>query len=387
MNAPRVAMLALVVGAAGGCGGGSAATDGGAGASGAAGSTGATGGAGATGAAGAGTAGTGAAGTGAAGMGAAGSGAAGTGVQDAGSGAKADTGPAPADAPVESAPGEVQVPAGCMACAAYGTPAPIGRVTGATMDQLSGIAASHKNPGVLYVHNDRTSTTVWAISEAGAVLATFNFTGVTVRDVEDVSVGPCATGTCVYLADIGGNLGARPDFTIVRFPEPTVAIGAPGSAAPVNVAAEKLVYTYPDGMLHNAESLLVDPRSGTTYVIDKVAAGMHSTAYRLSATFGGAPIVATKLMELPVPAAGDMPAIAADAHPCGAGFILATGNTAYEFRIAPTAPFEDAFKATPAVVPAAQEQQREGITYAPDGRGYYTNSEGSMQPINRVGCK
>jgi hypothetical protein len=91
--------------------------------------------------------------------------------------------------------------------------------------------------------------------------------------------------------------------------------------------------------------------------------------------------------ELPVPAAGDRPATAADAHPCGTGFILATGNAAYEFRIAAGAPFDDAFKATPVPVPVAAEQQREGISYQPDGRGYFTNSEGAMQPINHTACK
>jgi hypothetical protein len=82
-----------------------------------------------------------------------------------------------------------------------------------------------------------------------------------------------------------------------------------------------------------------------------------------------------------------MPATAGDAHPCGTGFILATGNTAYEFRIAPGAPFEDAFKATPVVVPVAAEQQREGISYQPDGRGFFTNSEGTTQPIHHTSCK
>jgi hypothetical protein len=98
-------------------------------------------------------------------------------------------------------------------------------------------------------------------------------------------------------------------------------------------------------------------------------------------------LVATKLGELPVPAAGDMPATAADAHPCGTGFILATGNTAYEFRIAPGAPFEDAFEATPVAVPVAPEQQREGISYQPDGRGFFTDSEGTTQPIHHTSCK
>jgi hypothetical protein len=165
----------------------------------------------------------------------------------------------------------------------------------------------------------------------------------------------------------------------VRVPEPTVAAGG-AAAAPVSVAAEKLVFIYPDGALHNAESLLIDPRGGTLYIIDKVNAGMPSTVYRLPAGFGGGPVVAVKISELPVPMANDTPATAADAHPCGTGFILRTNNTAYEFRIAATAPFEDAFKATPIAVPVGQEQQGEGVSYHQTGAVSIRRPRGTRRP-------
>jgi len=302
---------------------------------------------------------------------------------DARSDAAPDTASTAPDTPAERPPGEV-APA-CSPCADYAPATQVGRVTAAALDQLSGIAASRRNPGVLFVHNDHSSPEFWAVSEAGALLASFTYTGATVRDVEDIAVGPCPSGTCLFLADIGGNLAARPDYTIVRLPEPEVATN--GSAAPVTIAAERLVFTYPDGAQHNAESLLIDPRGGTPYIIDKVATGAPSTAYRLPTTFGGPTAVATKIGVLPVPMAADQPATAADAHPCGTGFILRTGNTAYEFRIAAGAPFEDAFRATPVVVPVAPEQQGEGIGYEPDGRGFFTNSEGAMQPIHHTACR
>jgi hypothetical protein len=33
------------------------------------------------------------------------------------------------------------------------------------------------------------------------------------------------------------------------------------------------------------------------------------------------------------------------------------------------------------------EAQSEGIAYRPDGRGYYTTSEGTRPPIHRVLCR
>jgi hypothetical protein len=276
------------------------------------------------------------------------------------------------------------MPAACSACAAYGPVQKVGMVQTGALNMLSGIAASHRNPGVLFVHNDGAQPEFFAVSEAGALLGTFTIGGVTARDVEDIAVGRCPTGLCVFLADIGNNVTPRPDFVILRTPEPAVAMNSGG--APVTVTGERLVFTYPDG-LHNAETLLVDPATGSLYVISKLAAGMPSSVYRLPTTFGGASAVATKVADLTVPAAGDQPATGGDAHPCGTGFLLRTNTILYEFRIPAGAPFEDAFRATPMAVPSAQEQQGEGVTYSPDGRSYFTTSEGSSPPINRVSCR
>jgi hypothetical protein len=286
------------------------------------------------------------------------------------------------DAAVDTPPGEM--PAACSACTSYGPVQKVGTVQTAALTQLSGIAASHRNPGVLFVHNDGARPEFFAVSEAGALLGQFTISGVTARDIEDIAVARCPTGVCVYLADIGNNLTPRPDFAILRTPEPAVMMN--GGGAPVAVTGERLVFTYPDGA-HNAETLLVDPATGSLYVINKLAAGMPSSVYRLPATFGAASAVATKIADLPVPAGGDEPATGGSAHPCGIGFLLRTYNTLYEFRIPAGTPFEDAFRATPMAVPAAQEQKSEGVTYSLDGRSYFTTSEGNSPPINRVSCR
>ena len=269
-------------------------------------------------------------------------------------------------------------PAACGVCAAYAAAQMVGQVQDPQLNAVSGIAASWRTPGVLYVHNNRDRAEFAAVAESGAVMARFTLTGATVRDIEDIAVGRCPAGTCVHLADLGNNVTPRTDFQILRVPEPTISMGAA-----TTLPAERLVFTYPDGP-HNAESLLIDPGSGALYVITKVAAGARSAVYKLPAfPAGGA---ATKVADLPVPAPADQPATAADAHPCGAGFLLRTNNTAYEFRVPLGSPLEDAFKATPTVVPFGAEQQSEAITYRPDGRGYYTTSEGAP-PIHRVVCK
>lgn len=273
---------------------------------------------------------------------------------------------------------------GCSLCASYGSAEQAGRITAPALNALSGIGASKRNAGVIYVHNDRNVAQFFAVSEAGALLGTFNLTGGSVDDIEDMAVAHCPSGSCVYLADVGGNISPRTQFAVMRVPEPEVRVDMPGGM--ISIAAERLVFSYPDNANHNAESILVDPNSDTIYVITKVAAGMPSAVYKFPATFGGAALTAEKVVDLTVPKTTDREAVSASAHPCAPAFLLRTYNTLYEFRAAPGASLEAAFSATPTVVPAATEMQSEGVTYRADGRGYFTTTEGAQPAINRVGC-
>jgi hypothetical protein len=275
-------------------------------------------------------------------------------------------------------------PTGCSLCASYGPAEQAGRITNTTLNALSGISASHRNAGVVYVHNDRNIAQFFAVSEAGALLGTFSLTGASVDDIEDMAVAHCPSGSCVYIADIGGNISPRTQFAVLRAPEPEVRVDTPGGTT--SIAAERLLFSYPDNANHNAESILVDPHSDTIYVITKVAAGMPSAVYRFPATFGGSALTATKVVDLTVPKSTDREAVSASAHPCAPAFLLRTYNTLYEFRAAPGASLEAAFSAIPMVVPVATETQGEGVTYRADGRGYFTTTEGAQPPIHRVAC-
>ncbi|HEY0708271.1 MAG TPA: hypothetical protein VGG33_15810 [Polyangia bacterium] len=296
------------------------------------------------------------------------------------------------DAGEEAAPrpeaGAPDVPAsdtgGCNVCAVWGQPTTLGRVSAAGLDALSGMAASWRNQGIVYVHNDRDRPVIHALNEMAGLVATLTLTGATVRDVEDMAVSRCPGGTCLYLADIGNNVNPREEFAIYRAIEPAlVAASMPSQQA---LPAERFAFRYADGA-HNAESLIVDPNGGGVYIVTKVNAGMPSAAYRLMTFVAGQVNVAMKLADLPVPRANDTPATSGTAHPCGAGFLLRTGNTLYDFRIAPGAPFEQAFRATPIAIPVATEQQGEAVTYRADGRAIYTTSEGASPPLNRTLCQ
>ena len=107
---------------------------------------------------------------------------------------------------------------GCS-CAAWGASATVGTLGDPELVELSGLAASRVHPGVLYAHNDSgDSARFFAMTLTGAPLGRFSLAGAVAHDIEDIAVGPCPQGSCVYLGDIGDNLTMRSDDTVYRIP-------------------------------------------------------------------------------------------------------------------------------------------------------------------------
>jgi hypothetical protein len=291
------------------------------------------------------------------------------------------------DAQPDSPPSP-DAPTGCGVCTSWGQPQLTGRIQTAGLDALSGMAASWRNPGVLYVHNDRDRPIVFAVTEGGALLGRYTLGGANVRDIEDMAVGRCPAGTCLYVADIGNNINPRTEFAIYRATEPAVdAAGPSGAAAPsMTMPAERFAFSYADGA-HNAESLILDAATGAVFVVTKEAAGARSAAYRLESFEPGQVNRAVKVADLAVPAAGDQPATSGSGHPCAPGVLLRTNNRLYELRAAAGAPLADAFRATPMLVPVGNEVQGEAVSFRADGRAYYTTSEGAGPPVHKVSCQ
>jgi hypothetical protein len=274
----------------------------------------------------------------------------------------------------------------CEPCESYAEATLLARVQLPELGALSGFAASWRNPGVIFAHNDRARSDLYALSEQGAALAHFVFDAASVTDVEDVAVGPCPTGTCVILADIGDNQAVRAEVAILRAAEPEVVSSGANAGAVTSLAFERFRVVYEDGA-HNAEGLLLDPASGALYIVTKLSAGQPSSIYALPALLDpDCDNQARLVADLSVPRAGDQPATAAASHPCGLGFALRTGNALYEFRIPAGAPFESAFVVQPVQVPAGDEPQSEAVSYWPDGRGIITSGEGASAPIYESRC-
>lgn len=105
---------------------------------------------------------------------------------------------------------------------------------------------------------------LFALDAQGTVAGRVEVSGAKVEDWEAIAVGPCGSGSCIYVADIGDNEAERKGITVYRVPEPE---GASGSAKVDGVFQA----TYPDGR-HDAETLLV-AGDGRLYIVTKGETG------------------------------------------------------------------------------------------------------------------
>ena len=151
-----------------------------------------------------------------------------------------------------------------------------GTVETKLLTEISGLAASRSQPGVLWAHNDSGDIArIFAMTDDGRHLGAYTLPSVQAIDWEDMALGPGPVDgkDYLYLGDIGDNAGQRSEITVYRVREPDA--GSDGELTDV----EALVLQYPDRP-HDAEVLLVDPLDGNIYIITKEIAGGPSTVFR-----------------------------------------------------------------------------------------------------------
>lgn len=281
---------------------------------------------------------------------------------------------------------------GLPGCTLFGEP----HVTGQPPDtgkvplvlaEMSGLAASTRHPGVFWTHNDSGNAfQAFAINERGTVLATLTLTGVAPKDLErmdleDIAVGPCTPDerrACIYLADTGDNFERRAQVRIFRFPEPD-------TVADATVAVETLPFVYPDGP-HDAESLILEPRTARLAVITKVRDSL-GTVYALDGLAPGKVTTATRLGELHAPGDVDFRTTAASLHESGQRLLLRTYTRVWELRQPGATRLEELLQGHVAEVPGPSQAQSEAITWLPGGRSYLLGSEFAGQLLYRVDCR
>jgi hypothetical protein len=252
-------------------------------------------------------------------------------------------------------------------------------------DETSGMAASSVYNNIYYIHNDSgDSSRFFAINQQGQLKGEFYYKPVGgaplgVKDCEDIAVGPGPVDgkSYVYVGDIGDNDATKPFITIYRAVEPEL---------PANVNKADFVQSnpffakYPDGP-HDAETLMVDPLEKLIYIVTKRHKSV--SVYTTPLLFNTKDTVTlTKRCDLHFK--GLQPfkwIVSGDISKDGTQVVLKSYSRVYYWKREGQEPIWQTLQRKPQQPAYEQERLGEAIAFAPNGKSYYTVSEGTKQPI------
>jgi hypothetical protein len=253
----------------------------------------------------------------------------------------------------------------------------LGHVAAPEATELSGLALSARQGGVLWAHNDSGDRPrLFALRTDGSLIASLDVPGADAVDWEDLAVGP---GGDLLVGDLGDNDAVRDSIVVYRVPEPRLA-ARPAATAP----ATRLTLRYPDGA-HDAETLLADRRTGELVVVTKRVSGV-SGVYAARVPPRGAPATAT------LRHAGDLElglgglATAGDVSADGRVIALRTYTAVHAWARRPGRSLAATLTGSrPCTSPTGLggEGQGEALALARDGRSFFTVPEGAAATLRR----
>jgi hypothetical protein len=237
--------------------------------------------------------------------------------------------------------------------------------------EISGIAASRINPGILYIHQDSgDANQVYLTDGNGADQGTLTLPSVSNRDWEDIAVGPGPVSgiSYLYVGDIGDNDAKYSSVFVYRFSEPELQ----GKTMPYTAditGVDKIELKYPDGP-GNAETLMVDPLTKDIYIASKQSnlSKIYVARYPQSTT---SVTVMTRVVQLYF-----NKATGGDISAGGTEILLRSNELIWYWKLPSGTSISSGLLTQPQVAPYANnEPQGEGIGFAADGSGYYTDTE------------
>ena len=261
-------------------------------------------------------------------------------------------------------------------CDSYARPTARGRVEDGTLDEISGIAVSRQNPGVLWVHEDSGNPAVLtALDTSGRTVATLTLDGATNVDWEDLAIGPCIdTGDawCIVVGDIGDNGATGRTLSIYTVVEPVL-----DSATDIVATPTRHDFGYPDAaedaealaILPDGTPVLVTKRNDATAGVYTLEAGADTLTWQAELATGAAWEGLTAM------------ATAADLSPDGTRLLVRSYLHLQEFEVDDlTAPV------LRGELSAALEVQGEAVAYDPVDGGFWQVAEGSGAVLYRAEC-
>lgn len=241
------------------------------------------------------------------------------------------------------------------------------------IDEASGLAASHTNPGTLWIHNDSGSpAVVYAIDQQVHYRGQIRIQGIDANDWEDMASFQIQQQAYLLLADIGDNHSRREHVTLNIITDPDISQRQDGFAQDVPIAW-RINVTYPDGA-RDAEGVAVDTQNQHIYLLSK--RDYPPRLYRIPLRPPSHSVVAEFITALPA-TARHMAArpTALDIRADNQCMLIVTYQNAYEFCRQHRQPWPEALTQTPRILPTLIMPQQEAGGYSHDDQSIWLASE------------
>lgn len=265
-----------------------------------------------------------------------------------------------------------------------------GAFSEARLTEASGAVASTSEPGVFWSQNDRgNGATLFAYDSSGASRGIMQLRDARNTDWEALALGPCESGVCLYIGDVGDNYAARAEVRVWRIPEPT-------TSATASAATTLLRIVYPGGA-RDVEAMWVAPDTSVWFATKRPTADDNgrlrpSQLYRVPADAWATGAVASAVLtdSLPIVPGTSVSrdwvtdaALSALMTDGRRRLAVLTYGSVYVFDADPWTGRPGTQVARCAVPPG--ERNAEGVSWLPDGRLMLVN-EGRGAALYRGRC-
>ncbi|WP_438480923.1 hypothetical protein [Oleiharenicola lentus] len=272
--------------------------------------------------------------------------------------------------------------------AGFAAPVVAGQLAEPKNREASGLAASHRTKGLLWVVNDSGGdNVVYAIDDKGAARGAVRLQGVKNTDWEDLTSFELDGKAMLLVADTGNNFSTRTPCVLHVFTEPDVARLSPGQE--ITLTPDYSIYFVFEDGARDCEAVTVDAVERAVYLLSKreVPAKLYRVPLqRAQREIPAAARVVGTVPQLPQPLGLQkmVPAplfglrgqpTAIDFAPDGRSALVLLYGGPLLFKRERNESWADALARTPVALPAFDLPQAEAACFSRDGRSIFVCSE------------
>jgi len=270
----------------------------------------------------------------------------------------------------------------------------VGHLENRNITEASGMVASRKNPGVLWIANDGGSEPVlYAIDLQGAHIGRVTIRNAQNIDWEDLAAFHIDHSATLLIADFGDNHARRKEYQLYFVNEPDISEKPDRFDFAVDWH-RRVRFVYEDGP-RDSEAVAVDTDNNQILLLTKRTVPSVLYSLPLRAENSQAVMVARRFSVvadmLPSPGAGvrfnrlGSQPTAMDISPDGSEIaILTYGSGGYLYRRPAQLGWADGFKMPPEWIGMPALRQAEALCFTADGRSLVVTSEQLPAPLYRL---